>query len=146
MRTCPILVSWMRAGLGPSLVSERYRGWTPPLDAKATVESLLAEVPSKFLTNLGAIVLTNADGLARGPRRTWSYNRKLAIKDCRGLYHRGQKRSLPWIELFVDRICDGVPLWALRIRLLREIFFADVLFHEVGHHIHPTQQREHSDH
>ncbi len=104
-------------------------------------------VPKAYVAGLGSVVLTNVDGLARKDRRarTWIRNRKMAVAEARGAYHQAWKGQPPWIELFVDRICAGVPFWALRLRLVRDLFFAEVLFHEVGHHIHATTQKEHAD-
>ena len=139
-------VSWIAKRM-PVVVTETYREWKPPIDGKKTVEDLLRQVSEMHLAGLRAVVLTNAGGLARKRRRarTWTRNRKIAIAEARGVYHGHWKGQPPWIELFVDRICDGIPSWALRFPFLRELMFAEVLFHEVGHHIHATTQKEHAD-
>src|SRR5712692_1064227 len=131
----------------PVRVTEGYREWQPPVDGKRTVEKLLQQVSEVHLSGLREVVLTNAGGLARKRRRarTWTRNRKIAIADARGLCHGAWKGQPPWIELFVDRICDGLPLWALRVPLVRDLMFSDVLFHEIGHHIHATTQKEYED-
>jgi len=128
-------------------VSEHYRDWQPPVDGKRTVEYLLRQVPEAYLAGLGGVVLTNAGGLARGRRRarTWVRGRKIAIEDARGLYHATWKGQPAWIELFIDRICGRCPRWVLRVGLIREWLFAEVLFHEVGHHVHATARKEHAD-
>jgi hypothetical protein len=129
------------------LVTEGYREWRPPIDGRRTVEHLLRQVSETHLAGLREVSLTNAGGLARKRRRarTWTRKRKIAIGDARGLYHGAWKGEPPWIELFVDRICDGFPAWVFKLPLMRDLVFADVLFHEIGHHIHATTQKEHAD-
>jgi len=52
--------------------------------------------------------------------------------------HHGEKA---WIELFVDKLDTGIyQFWW--IPLLREMAFAWVLFHEIGHHIDYTIKPE----
>src|SRR5205809_5814276 len=129
------------------IVSEEYRDWQPPVSGKRTVENLLLLLPEVYLAGLRAVVLTNADGLARRRRRarTWVGNRKIAIAEARGVYHGAWKGQPAWIELFVDRICAGFPHWGLRFQVVRDLLFAEVLFHEIGHHVHATTYKEHAD-
>ncbi|HEX8815193.1 MAG TPA: hypothetical protein VF753_06820 [Terriglobales bacterium] len=61
-----------------------------------------------------------------------------------GRYHGGEKDSI-YIELRVDKILSGVPRWWLWVKFLREVRFANVLFHEIGHHIHHCVRPEYAD-
>ena len=85
------------------------------------------------------VVLTNSSDLPRNRRRgvTRSRGRKVRIITARGLYHQEWQGRPAWIEIFVDNALKGWErgLW-LRIPLVREGRIGDVLFHEIGHHIH----------
>src|SRR5437899_2964833 len=80
-----------------------------------------------------------------GGARIWACNRKIAIAQAGGLYHGAWHGQPPWIELLVDRICAGVPRWALRLPAVRDLLFAGVLFHEIGHHVYATTHKEHAE-
>ena len=123
---------------------EAYRNWAPPVKAAKIVARLVAGVPERHLAGLESIILTNSSGLAHSRRRkkTWADNRKVRIVDCRGLYHQAWKGQPAFIELFVDNILKGTHPVVLRIPMLREVQFAETLYHEIGHHIHTTQVPE----
>jgi len=125
-------------------ILETYRGWVPPLNAAETVARLVAGIPERYLAGLEAIILTNADGLGHSRRRqkTWARDHKVRIAACRGLYHHAWKGQPACIELFVDNILKRMHPVVLRIPMLREMQFAETLYHEIGHHIHTTQAPE----
>ena len=126
-------------------ILEAYRNWVPPFNAAETVARLVAGMPEKYLAGLEAIILTNANSLGHSRRRqkTWTRDRKVRIVDCCGLYHQAWKGQPAFIELFVDNILKGKHPVVLRIPMLREVPFAETLYHEIGHHIHTTQVPEH---
>ena len=128
-------------------IEEAYKNFVSPVNARKAVDRLLSGVPKKYLSGLKTVVLTNAGGLSHGRRRrkTRSRKRKVAIRDCGGLYHRKCKGAPAWIEIFVDNLCAEWPTWVLRIPLCRDVAFAEVLFHELGHHIHKTQAPEYKE-
>jgi len=128
-------------------IREAYKDYTPPVPAAEIVDRLLSGLPPKRLIGLKTVVLTNAAGLSHDERRakTWSRKRKVRIRECRGLYHQEWKNEPAWIELFVDSILQIWPRATLRIPLLRDLAFSDVLFHELGHHIHKTQAPEYKE-
>ena len=58
-----------------------------------------------------------------------------------GLYHAAAAGQPASIELFVDRIFDGVPMAIQRIPVLRDLLLGPILYHEVGHHIERSHRR-----
>lgn len=128
-------------------IEEAFKDFIPPVNARKVVDRLLSGVPQKYLSGLKTVVLTNAGGFShtRRRRKTRSRRRKVAIRECSGLYHRKSRGAPARIEIFVDNLCAGWPSWVLRISLCRDVAFAEVLFHELGHHIHKTQAPEHKE-
>ena len=132
------------------VIQENFKNYIPPKHTRSVVESLLLEVPAKYLTGLGIVVLTNSDNGNRKKRRqkTLSRGRKVAVKDCRGLYLQQWQGRDARIELFIDNIVGYLPHWLLTVPFLRNLIFGQVLFHEIGHHIHYTcapEYRERED-
>ena len=122
-----------------------FSGHTPPFNPVPTVERMLAYVPPKYLVGLSEVVLTNSSGLSRKIRRsvTKSSKRKFKIVECRGLYRQAWQGTPAWIQIFLDNTLKGWEKgWWLKLPLLRDILLSDVLFHEVGHHIHFTARPE----
>jgi hypothetical protein len=84
-------------------------------------------------------VLTNASGLPRKRRNSAvkARQRKVRLSAAGGLYHPAANGNRAWIEIFVDNTLRGWEKgWWLRVPFIRESKLADVLFHEIGHHIH----------
>ena len=63
----------------------------------------------------------------------------------RGLYHAQWKGTPAWIEMFVNNIVEAFPPMLFRVPLFRDMVFAEVLYHEVGHHIHRTVRPEYQE-
>jgi hypothetical protein len=131
------------------LIREAYRQYTPPVKAAAIVYKLLRTVPQKYLKGLDCVVLTNQTALSRKDRvgKVWSRGRKFDKSRSLGRYHPGSHSSLPYIELRVDKIVNVLKEAPapLRIPFLRDVIFGQVLFHELGHHIHRTISPEHTE-
>ena len=125
-------------------INEDYNNFVPCCNAHKSVDRLLSGVPRKYLSGLKMVVLTNAGGLSRGKRRqkTLSRKRKVAIRDCGGLYREKWMGRPAQIEIFVDNVVKNMPPLLLRIPFFCDLCFAEVLFHELGHHIHRTQVPE----
>jgi hypothetical protein len=126
-------------------VITNFSGYTPPFEVAPTIERMLASVPPKYLVALSEVVLTNSSGLPRKLRRsvTKSRKRKVKIAEARGLYHPAWNGNRAWIEIFIDNtLRNWEKGWWLSLRSYREILLGDVLFHEIGHHIHATAQPE----
>jgi len=133
-------------------VVESYRDYEPRYPVVPVVEDLIRCVPEKLLAGLDTIVLTNAGGLSRQDRRrrTRSRGRKVVLSERRGFYRSGDDGQMPYIQLHVDLICGPTSkrswwLAPLMAPFLRRWEFADVLYHELGHHIHHTQHPEHRE-
>lgn len=122
----------------------RYRDYTPYVDVTRSVRYLVDSVPAQFLVALREIVLTNtmAPSRHRRRRRVWSREVKRQASDARGLYHRASPGKAASIELFVDRVLEGLPRVVQLVPFVRDILLAKVLFHELGHHIHRTLSRQ----
>jgi hypothetical protein len=127
----------------PQIV-EAYRDYAPPCNAVRDVEMLLRHIPPEYLNGLQSIVLSNSLGLSRDERRQkiWSRNRKVQLSECRGWYSQSTPARGARITLLVDNIFRGAGRFGLRIGLFRNVVLADVLYHEVGHHIHATRRPE----
>lgn len=129
------------------LVVTSFTGYKPPFDVADATRRMLNSVPPMYLVGLREVVLTNVSALNRGRRRdlTKSRKRKVRQTEARGLYHPAWDGSGAWIEIFVDntlRNCNGVWRW---FRVIRELELSDVLFHEIGHHIHFTVRAEYRE-
>lgn len=131
---------------GPNIV-ESYRDFDPPPDFCQTIETLLKYVPSKYLVGLETIVLTNREGLTRDQRRqkVWSRNRKIRLADALGSYTAASKSSQAAVWLYVDNICAAESSWWRKVPILRYMRPSDVLYHEIGHHIHKAHRPEHTE-
>lgn len=135
----------------PKVVANFTAGFVPPFDVAASVEKMLDSVPPKYLNGLSEIVLTNTAGLSRKLRRsiTKSRKRKVEIVRASGLYHRAWQGKQAWIEIFVDNALGALPgawlRWLWRRRLFRTTGLREVVFHEIGHHIHATVRPEHRE-
>jgi len=132
---------------GPT-VQSFFSDYKPPFDAVPIVQRMLDSVPKKYLIGLQEVVLTNAGGLPKKLRSTVlkSRRRKVRLDKTAGLYHAAFNGNPAWIEIFVDNTLRGwESSWLLRIPLIREGKIADVLFHEIGHHIHFTCRPEYRE-
>lgn len=118
-------------------ITESYINYVPPVDCCAAVKRLLATVPEKYLVGLDSVVLCNLSGQSRKirtgtlPRR----GRRIRREEVAGLYHQEWQGEKAWIQVFVDQI--EMPPRSLRwIRSLPDLMLGQVLYHELGHHIH----------
>jgi hypothetical protein len=129
----------------PKVVTQFTAGYVPPFDVAATVEKMLETVPPKFLNGLSEIVLTNTATLPRKLRRsvTKSRGRKVKQAEARGLYFQEWNNQPAWIQIYVDNTLRNWErgLW-LKLSYFREQVLGNVLFHEIGHHIHKTLRPE----
>jgi hypothetical protein len=133
---------------GCTTVQTFFSDYEPPFDPAPIVKRMLDSVPRKYLVGLQEVVLTNESGLPRKRRTTVlkSRRRKVRLGQTAGLYHAAFAGKPAWIEIFVDNALRGWERsWLLRIPLLREGKIADVLFHEIGHHIHFTSRPEYRE-
>ena len=136
-----------KARISPQ-VRVSFCDYEPPFDVASAVQHILESVPRKYLTGLGAVVLTNAGALPRKRHNSIikARQRRMRLGGVAGLYHASAKGNPAWIEIFVDNTLHGwdKTLW-VRVRLFRESKLSDVLFHEIGHHIHRTIRPEYRE-
>ena len=57
-----------------------------------------------------------------------------------GRYHPGNKEQPAYIEIYVDNQLEGKSWYDLKLPILRNWMFANVLYHEIGHHIQYTSK------
>jgi len=130
----------------PSVLREFYNDYTPPSWVFKTAGRLLLSVPDKYVRGLDSVVLTNYSGQPRRHRigTIASRKRKVAKSRILGLYHRACRGKSAWIELYVDNISTRAEQgrW---IPSRREFSLGQVLFHEIGHHIHATAAPEYAE-
>jgi hypothetical protein len=118
-------------------VIESYRDFEPPPNFRQNVETLLRYVPSQYLIGLKTVVLTNRAGLSRNRRKhdVWSRSRKAL-----GSYYRASKSSPATVCLYTDNIMESGMGWLDRAPVLRYLVVGQVLYHEIGHHIHAVHR------
>jgi hypothetical protein len=129
------------------IVSEAYKDYQPHINARKVVERLITAVPANQLRGIKTVVLTNSDNLNHNQRRgkTWSRRKKVRLRECCGLYYHKTTQSEAWVEIFVDNILSCWPCPLHHIPILLDMFFAEPLYHEIGHHIHATQRPEYKE-
>ena len=119
-------------------IHESYKVFVPPPWFRPTVERLLISLRAEHLGRLQSVVLTDSASIGRGKTRRVE-GKKYDRNSCRGFYHREWHGEPAWIQLVTDNIVAGYaasPL--LRLQPFRDQAVAEVLFHEVGHHLHTT--------
>jgi predicted Zn-dependent protease with MMP-like domain len=131
----------MPSVIGVEIV-ESYKNWQSPVNAPQAVVAAVSSVPHEYLKGLQSIVLTNASGLNRTERRKKVKHRGRTRKsmEALGSYRQAWYGQPASIELFVDNIVAQCPR-AIKLPPIRDVFFANTLFHEIGHHIHLTQKK-----
>lgn len=132
----------------PKIAAHYSLAYKPPFDVTQIVERMVESVPPKYLVGLSEIVLTDHGDMPRKHRRsvTYSRNKKVRIMNTRGLYHPAWKGKRAWIEIFVDATLKHWEkgFW-LKFPFLREAELGEVLFHEIGHHIHHSVRPEYRE-
>ena len=133
-------------------VVERLGDFEPIVDPVAMVRALLACVPPEYLNGLDRVVLSHTSTFARTRRRQQTYSRghKVLTAQSRGMYHAAYKGEPAWIEIIVDNVLPeraayrwiGALVWP---RWLGDYIVSEVLYHELGHHIHRTLKPEHRE-
>ncbi len=129
-------------------IKENYRNYVPPASIVATVTRLIDGISSDYLAGIKTIVLTNFEALNHNRRRqkNKSKGKKVAVKYSRGRYYHKYKGDPAWIELFVEKMLpNDVSKIILCIPFVCDMFVSDVLFHEIGHHIHAIRAPEHKE-
>ena len=128
-------------------IIEAYKDYNAPIDATATTQTLIDNIPQKFLAGLGHIVITNRSGLTRRElrKKIKSRKRKIRMDAVRGVYHGRTSKKPAWIEIYIDQIHVLDLKFCQMIPFFREHSFSEVLYHEIGHHIHTVIHPEYKD-
>ena len=111
-------------------VVEQYYNYTPPVHVHRSLQLLLRYVPEEYLRGLYKITLTNSEGLRSVRGKITSEKRRFRPADCQGLYQKGQ------IFLIVDQVFFQYPELFLLVSPFKTFVIGEVLYHEIGHHIH----------
>ncbi len=124
-----------------------YKDFTPPAWVPEAISRLLDGVPDQYLNGLKIISLSDTGGLNHRQRRqtTLARGRKVAIRNCRGYYCQKWQGKPARIELFIDKILQPWPGFILKIPFCQDVALAEVLYHELGHHIHITCAPEYKE-
>jgi hypothetical protein len=128
-------------------INEAFEDYRPPFNATKVVRRLLATVPEEYLRGLDCVVLTNHDALSRKQRvgKIKSRKKRVPAARVRGLYHGKWHGDPAWIEIRVDKTAGTLKRPWVWIPLVQEFYLGDVLYHEVGHHIHSCALPEHRE-
>jgi hypothetical protein len=123
-------------------IIESYKDYEPPAKLRRVVEVLLESTPPNHLAGLKAVVLTNKAALTRNQRRqkVWSRNRKYPLAKARGAYYAETRSRPATVWLFVDNMITSSPTWLWSIPLIPYVELSEVLYHEIGHHIHAAHR------
>jgi len=104
---------------------------------------MLQIVPTKYLRGLHAVVLTNVDALSRKEREKKGLGRrKKLLRESLGYYSQAWKGQPARITLLLDNLEKRRGRSWLRFGFTRDILLADLIFHELGHHIHEVHRPE----
>lgn len=127
-------------------IVEAYHDYDPPIPLVPIIEDLVRCVPKEHWAGLNRIVLTDAAGQPRRDRRrkSRSRKRKVALNEARGFYQPAWQEDPPFIQLHLDVIIGKQTkprrlLARMAAPWIWRNMFAHVLYHELGHHIHYTQ-------
>lgn len=111
-------------------VEEQYFEYTPPVRIHRSLQHLLRYVPEEYLVGLYRITLTNSENLRSVRGKITSEKRRFRLADCQGLYRKGH------IFLIIDQVFSQYPEVFLIVPPFKTFVIGEVLYHEIGHHIH----------
>lgn len=130
---------------GPQIVVA-FQNYVPPFDVEKAVNRMLRIVPPKYLWGLHTIVLTNVEALSRTERdrKTWGRHRRVTLSEVRGYYTPEWSGGPAHITILVDNLEERMGKWR-RLAFARDAALAELLFHELGHHIHRVHKPKYED-
>ncbi len=134
----------MKSKQSPRVV-ESFTKFQPNVNYSAVVARLLTTVPDQYLTGLDSIVVCDLAGQTRKHRTGTlpSRGRKVRRDRVAGLYHSAYSGNRAWVQLFADNI-SLPPRYLHWVPLVLDFYIGDVLYHELGHHVH-TLRPEHRE-
>jgi len=116
-------------------IVEEYHEYTPPVRVRGAVELLMSHVPREHLEGLRKVVLTNSARLLQSNKGKYDfYGKRQRLGELRGFYTGG------YIYLVTDRILDCYHELSLMVPIVRTLVMAEILYHELGHHINRRDQ------
>jgi hypothetical protein len=119
---------------------EQYLDYSPPVRVNTTVQLLMSHVPREHLNGLRKVVLTNSTSLLNSHKGKYDFDGdRLRPADLRGFYGNGQ------ICLVVDQILRHYPEAFLLVPMFKTLAIGDILYHELGHHIHRLEKPGYRD-
>ena len=112
-------------------IVEQYEDYTPPVRVNSAVELLMSHVPAEHLKGLRQVVLTNSACVLKTHKGKYTFDgKRMRAADLRGFYGDG------YIFLIIDRILDHHLQWFLLVPMFKNLAIGEILYHELGHHIH----------
>jgi hypothetical protein len=121
---------------GPRIVVA-YQNYKPPFDSEKVICNMLSVVPANYLRGLHSVVLTNVQALPHKSRvRKGSGRRRVPLSEALGYYTQAWKGEPTRVTLLIDNLEKRWGRAWLRFGIIRDIIVAEVLYHELGHHIH----------
>jgi hypothetical protein len=121
---------------GPQIVVA-YQNYKPPFDSEKVIRAMLAIVPTRYLWGLHSIVLTNVQALPHESRiRKGAGRRRIPLGKALGYYTQAWKGEPARVTVLIDNLEKRWGRAWLRFGFIRDIVVAEVLYHEIGHHIH----------
>lgn len=138
-----------RKKLATVLVKEVYKDYRPPFNAYSTVNRILRSIPQNALNGLGAIILSNSANIPAKIRNAKVRQQGLSfnVGSARAQYHKQYNKQPAWIEIWMDNVLSSWPPKVFLFSFFRDLALSETLFHEIGHHIHYTEepQRKNSE-
>jgi len=131
----------------PEVVSSLIN-YIPPVNFATRIRVLLRHVPREYLSGIDSITLTHTGRLSRSGRRKKIHGREgklYRLADALAYYQRASMQNPARISVFVDSICDAWTPFVLRLPIAGYCVLAEILHHEIGHHIHATMKPELGD-
>ncbi|HEU4712951.1 MAG TPA: hypothetical protein VFS76_15360 [Pyrinomonadaceae bacterium] len=112
-------------------IIEEYEDYTPPVRVSTAVELLMKHVPPEHVEGLRKVVLTNSARVLKTHKGKYTFDgKRMRAADLRGFYGNGH------ICLIMDRILDHYPQSFLLVPMIKTLAIGEILYHELGHHIH----------
>lgn len=129
------------------IIREAYKNYEPPFDVVSTVNRLLNGVPRNRLTGLKTVVVSSSQNLGKKVRhaKAKARGKSYELGKCRGAYNQKQQNKPALIEIWVDNTLQHWPRGCFHFSIFRDFALSEVLFHEIGHHIHYTQAPEYKE-
>lgn len=121
-------------------IVEQYLDYAPPVPVNGTVQLLMSHVPAEHLQGLRKVVLTNSTSLLQSHKGKYEFDgERLRAADLRGFYGKG------YIFLVMDQILRHYPDSFLLVPMIKRLAIGEILYHEIGHHIHRLEQPGYRD-